>query len=151
MKAIFALLLLSSPLAWSRLGDTPAECERQYGKAASTTGELEPGMVAMGYENSRLIISVTYTNGVATSVSYKGKGKPFTEAELKEIFRKESGAGIQWKEVVMQPSADPSIEAFRLNFRRWQSEPEGREAMFHHKTNDITFKMLKPSAQPSKG
>ena len=145
MKAIFALLLVLSSLAWSRLGETPAECARQYGKAASTTGEQEPGVVAMGYENNRLIISVTYTKGIATSISYKGKGKPFTEAELKEIFRKESAAGVQWKEVVMPPSADPNIEAFRVGSQHWRSEPEGREAWLHRKTNEITFNVLKPS------
>lgn len=139
MKTIVALLLIASPLAFARLGDSPEECARQYGKPTTPPVE-DSGYTLMGYERKGVIVSISYKNGKAVSVDYSRPGKPYNEREIQEILRKEAGPGINWEE-----NLNPAIAQSGIG-RIWIVSARDRTASVNKKATSIIFRLNNPSA-----
>jgi len=143
MRSTIALFLLTAPFAWSRLGDSPEECAKQYGKPSTPPIE-DSGFTSIGYEHKGVIISVTYKNGIATSVGYNRQGKPYSEKEIEEILRQEAGPGNHWKE-----NLNPAIGQSGIG-RIWLGSSGDRMAIVNKTANSISISVKKPAPpQPS--
>jgi len=94
-----AILVLTSPLASARLGETNSECNGRYGTPQKTQ-EIIPGCPtnAYNYKGYRILIAFIGSNGPAVRMIFEKRPGPFLkDDEVEAMLQANVPDGMSWK------------------------------------------------------
>jgi hypothetical protein len=112
-------LLLFSPTAFARIGETQAQIEKRYGQPTSSFRSTR------GYFYKDFFIIVTFDNGVSGIETYqKRNAAPMTAGQIRRLLEV-NGDGTKWHE--------PIRNGFELQYKE-----KNRVAEYNAVTNTLT-------------